>query len=306
VIMAKRRIAVVAVGGNTLTLPGERSEIEEELAHARAVARTVRDLVVQGWGIALTHGNGPQVGIGMRRATLARATDPALPEPRLSLCVAESQASIGLVLATAVDEELMRADRSERVVVIVTRAQVLRDDPAFSSPTKPIDIGVARRLVASPKPLRLLEGDAVADLIRAGHVVVAAGGGGVAVARDGDRLGPVDAVIDKDYASALLAIELDADLLAICTNVDRIAVAFGMPEQRWLDELTTTEARSLLQAGQFPPGNMGPKVEAALWFLESAPRDGRSVVVTSAELLTEAINGRGGTRLARSARYALV
>jgi carbamate kinase len=302
--MAKR-IAVIAVGGNALTRPGEMSSAEIELAHSRAVASAVVDLVAAGWGVAITHGNGPQVGIAMRRAALARSIDPTLSEADLATSVAESQASLGLILATAIDEELERRRHPSGSVVVMTRAQVIAEDPGFAHPTKPIDVGIARRVVPSPKPIRLLEADAVGELVEAGHVVIAAGGGGIPVVHAGARHRPVDAVIDKDYASALLAIELDARLLAICTNVQGVAVDFGTPTQRWLDELTLTEARRLLGEGQFPPGSMGPKVESALWFLERDQAD-RTAVITSTDLLSEAINGRAGTRVVRSAPVAVI
>lgn len=299
-----QRIAVVAVGGNALTRPGETSSADIELAHSRAVAAAVVDLIAAGWGVALTHGNGPQVGIAMRRAALARSLDPSLPDSDLATSVAESQASLGLILATAIDDELGRRGRPSRAVVVMTRAEIVLDDPAFAHPTKPIDVGTARRVVPSPKPARLLEAGAVGELVGAGYVAIAAGGGGIPVVHAGPRHRPVDAVIDKDYASALLAIELDARMLAICTNVQGVAIDFGMPTQRWLDELRVEDARRLLAEGEFPPGSMGPKVEASLWFLGGDP-DGRSVVITSADHLSEAINGRAGTRVVGSAPVAV-
>ena len=320
------RIAVVAVGGNALTLAGELGTGTQELAHAQGVARGIAHLFRQGWSVAVTHGNGPQVGQELRRGELAHAADAAIAPMPLDECVARTQATLGQVLTNAIESALRESGRTRPVVTLVTRALVSVDDPAFAHPTKPVghfysaqeaerlratlgwdvveDSGRGyRRVVPSPRPLRLLESRAADALLRSGFIVIAAGGGGIPVVRgsDGRRRG-VEAVIDKDYSSALLAIDVHAELLVFATSVDRIAVDYGTPRQRPLDTLTVDGAEALLRAGQFAVGSMAPKVESALHFLRAGAPPAREVLVTSADLFIEAIEGRGGTRLVPSER----
>src|SRR4051794_16134914 len=312
------RTAVVAVGGNALLEGGGPATIAEQFDAARRLAPRICRLVADGWRIVLTHGNGPQVGFIMRRSDLVADIEPGLPQLALDMAVADSQGSIGYILGCTLQGELRAAGLEQQVVAMLTHTVVDGDDPAFGAPTKPIgsfyDEAVAhrladangwvvaedsgrgfRRLVASPRPVRILEQDAIETLTDAGFLVVAAGGGGIPVVERPDgRLDGVEAVIDKDFASALLARSIGAELLCITTGVDRVAINFGRPDQRALDVLDADEARRPLADGQFPAGSMGPKVEAALAFLESG---GGEVLITSPERLTDALDGTAGTRI---------
>lgn len=320
------RVAIVAAGGNALTRAGERDTSGEEIAHAMGIARGVARLVREGWCVAVTHGNGPQVGQELRRGELAAAADGAVPRLALDECVARTQATLGLVLATAIESVLRETGRARPVVTVMTRALVSADDPAFAQPTKPVgsvyseeeaerlratlgwhlveDAGRGhRRVVPSPKPLRLLESPAVNALLLSGFIVIAAGGGGIPIVNEsGGRRRTVEAVIDTDYSSALLAIDTHAQLLVFATSVDRVAVDYGTPRQRPLDTLPVETAEELLHAGQFAAGSMRPKVESALHFMRSGTATAREVVVTSADLFVEAIEGRAGTRFVLSPR----
>lgn len=317
-VMKNGRTAVVAVGGNALVAGGDSATIAEQFAAAQRLAIQLRTLIETGWQIVLTHGNGPQVGFIKRRSDLVSELEPGLPQLALDMCVADSQGSIGYILGMSLQSELRAAGLPQNVVVLITHTVVASDDPAFASPTKPIgafydrdtaqrhaeengwtigeDSGRGwRRLVPSPKPVRILERDAIKALLDAGFVVVAAGGGGIPVVEHGDRrYQGIEAVIDKDFASALLATGLGADLLCITTGVDRIAVNYGLPEQRELDVLPVDEARRHLADGQFPPGSMGPKVEAAIQFVSTG---GGEVLIAHSDRLGDAIAGRSGTRL---------
>ncbi len=319
------RTAVVAVGGNALLDGGASATIAEQFEHAQRFATQLRQVVGTGWRIVLTHGNGPQVGFIKRRSDLVSELEPGLPQLGLDMCVADSQGSIGYILAASIQSELRASGLSEQVVALITHTVVREDDPAFSLPTKPIgsfydqetaqrlaeengwtiveDSGRGwRRLVASPRPQRIVEQDAISALVDAGFLVVAAGGGGIPVIEQSDgRYQGVEAVIDKDFASALLAAELDADLLCITTGVERIAINFGTPNQRELDTLGLDEARAHLADGQFPPGSMGPKVQAALSFVEET---GGEVLITHPDRLADAMAGRAGTRFVATAPIA--
>jgi carbamate kinase len=319
------RTAVVAVGGNALLEGGGPATIAEQFDAARRLAPRICRLVADGWRIVLTHGNGPQVGFIMRRSDLVAGIEPDLPQLDLDMAVADSQGSLGYILGATLRGELRAAALEQQVVAMLTHTVVDPDDPAFGAPTKPIgsfyDEAVARRLadangwvvaedsgrgyrrlVASPRPVRIVEQDAIETLVDAGFLVVAAGGGGIPVVERPDgRLDGVEAVIDKDFASAQLARSIGADLLCITTGVDRVAINFGRPDQRELDVLDADEARRHLADGQFPAGSMGPKVEAALGFLESG---GGEVLITSPERLVDALDGAAGTRIVAAARAA--
>lgn len=315
------RSAVVAVGGNALIGPGESGTIPEEFAHARAIARDVAGMIAAGWSVVLTHGNGPQVGFILRRSDITAEVAPELPSLGLDYCVAETQGGIGYMLSTALGNELRRHGLPPNVVTVTTHTLVAADDPAFELPTKPIgsfytkaqaehhqrrhgltvveDAGRGyRRVVASPRPLRIVESGAVATLVRQGFTVIAVGGGGVPVVEEDGQLRGVEAVIDKDLASALLAADLRADLLVLCTAVAQVALNFGRPDQVLLDRMSADEAEANLAAGQFPPGSMGPKIEAALSFLGGG---GKEVLITSTEQLEDALEGRTGTRVVATA-----
>lgn len=308
--------AVVAIGGNALTAEGQEGAYDQIAANARDMAAPLADLVEQGWQITVVHGNGPQVGNLALQQEAAEDRVPAQPLHQLS---AMTQGQLGSVLARAID------DRSGpgTAVAVVTHVRVDLDDPAFERPTKPIgpfmeeqqaaalaaargwtvaeDAGRGhRRVVASPRPLEVLEVNAVRTLLEAGHVVLAAGGGGVPVSvhQDGTTRG-ADAVIDKDHASALLATAVGATELYLVTGVDCVLLDFGTRQQRAAHRLTAEEAARHLADGQFPPGSMGPKVAAALQFLEDG---GSRAIITSAHLLADAAAGRPdvGTTIERA------
>ncbi len=311
------RRAVVAIGGNALIRDGQQGTIAEQYDNASETARHIAALVAAGWGVVVTHGNGPQVGFILLRSELVPADAP-VPKLSLEMSVADSQGGIGHILSQALLNELTDLGLPDRVVCVLTHVVVDRDDPAFASPTKPIgpyytaeqadekaarqgwvmveDSGRGyRRVVASPEPIRIVEGAQIRALVDAGHVVIAVGGGGVAVVETAPgRYTGVEAVIDKDRASALLATSLEIPLLVLSTGVEQVAVHFRQPDERWLDRITVTEAAGYLADGEFPRGSMGPKVEAAIRFLE---RGGEEVLITSPASLEQAIAGETGTRI---------
>jgi carbamate kinase len=311
------RRAVVAIGGNALIRDGQRGTIAEQYDNASETARHIAALVAAGWGIVVTHGNGPQVGFILLRSELVPADAP-IPKLSLEMSVADSQGGIGHILSQALLNELTDRGLPDRVVCVLTHVVVDKDDPAFASPTKPIgppytaeqaeektaregwvmveDSGRGyRRVVASPEPIRIVEGAQIRALVDAGFVVIAVGGGGVAVVETAPgRYTGVEAVIDKDRASALLAASLEIPLLVLSTGVEQAAVHFRQPDERWLDRITVSEAAGYLADGEFPRGSMGPKVEAAIRFLE---RGGEEVLITSPASLEKAIRGETGTRI---------
>lgn len=311
------RRAVVAIGGNALIRDGQRGTIAEQYENARETARHIAALVAAGWGVVVTHGNGPQVGFILLRSELV-PDDAPVPRLSLEMSVADSQGGIGHILGQALLNELAGRGMHDRVVCVLTHVVVDAADPAFQAPTKPIgpfytleqateraardgwtiveDSGRGyRRVVASPEPVRIVEGDQIRALVDAGFVVIAVGGGGVAVVEvdDGVYTG-VEAVIDKDRASALLAASLGIPLLVLSTGVEQVAVHFRKPDERWLDRITVSEAEGYLADGEFPKGSMGPKVEAAIRFLRQG---GQEVLITSPASLERAIAGETGTRI---------
>ncbi len=310
------RAAVIAVGGNALILEGQRGTIAEQFENARATARHVSALVAAGWRVVLTHGNGPQVGFILRRSELVGDSEQ-IPTLSLDMAVADSVGGVGYILGNSLVGELARRGLPDRVVCILTQTVVDPADPAFRRPSKPIgsaysadqaeqrrrdgwamveDAGRGyRRVVPSPRPLRIVETAAVRALVDAGFVVIACGGGGIPVVETepGVYRG-VEAVVDKDFASALLAAQLGIPIFVICTGVDRVAIRYRTRDQRFLDRVTLTEARRYLEAGEFPEGSMGPKVRAAIEFVE---RGGREVIITSQEHLEAALAGQTGTHI---------
>lgn len=306
----KRRI-VVALGGNALgnTLP-------EQMKAVKITSRSIVDLIEDGNEVVITHGNGPQVGmINNAMAALSRE-DPNQPNTPLSVCVAMSQAYIGYDLQNAMREELKNRGLNIPVTTMITQVRVLEDDPAFAHPNKPIghfmtkdqadlaaekygyvmaeDAGRGyRRMVASPKPYEIVEIDAIRTLVNAGDVVIACGGGGIPVALRGNHLKGQSAVIDKDFVSAKLARDLDADDLIILTAVEKVSLRFGKPNEQVLDHMSIAEAKSYIAAGEFAPGSMLPKVEAAIDFAASAP--GRRALITLLEKAKDGIAGKTGT-----------
>jgi carbamate kinase len=311
--------ALVAIGGNALVLEGEPGSLVRQRERAAEFGEQIAALVADGWRLVVSHGNGPQVGFILRRGELVAPEAPieGLPDLPLWLAVADSQGGIGHILALEIDNALLRCGLSARSVAVLTHAEVDPDDPAFRSLTKPIGStmtaevarlrmseagwtvvetsdGVYRRVVASPHPIAIIEADQIRSLAGTDAVVIAGGGGGIPVVRDDDGWHSVDAVIDKDRASALLAARVGLDTLVLVTGVDQVYVHFGTDRQRALTEIDATEARSYLEAGEFPAGSMGPKVESALQFLEAG---GQRAVITSLAKLPEALRGTAGTAI---------
>lgn len=311
------RSLLVAIGGNALIRDGQHGSIAEQMENARETARPIARLAADGWRVVVTHGNGPQVGFILLRSELIGESAP-IPALTLDMCGADSQGGIGHILSNAMSGELAALGLRDRVGYLLTHTVVDEADPAFREPSKPIgpyftveqaavkraragwqmveDAGRGyRRVVPSPQPLRIVETPQIRTLVDAGYVVIAAGGGGIPVAERAPGVYEgVEAVIDKDLASALLASELGISLLIISTGVDQVAVHFRKPDQRLLDRLTVSEARAYLAAGEFPEGSMGPKIRAAIRFLE---RGGTEVLITSPYRLPEAVAGKTGTRV---------
>jgi carbamate kinase len=303
------RTVVVALGGNVLTREGQAGTSEEQEANARLMARAVARIIDADWRVVITHGNGPQVG---NLAIQQEEGAEMVPPQPLFVLGAMTQGQIGQVLGSAVAQ----ASGTE-VVTVVTHVEVEGDDPAFTDPTKPIgpffterqarrlakergwvvrqDAGRGfRRVVPSPDPQSILEADAIGTLVEQGFTVIASGGGGIPVVRRGKRWTGVDAVIDKDLSAERLASDIVADTLLLLTSVDRVAVDFGTPDERPLTAVTVDEARELLADGQFPAGSMGPKVTAAIRFVEGG---GAQAIITSPRRAVAALAGTHGTRV---------
>jgi carbamate kinase len=307
------RSALIAIGGNALMRAGEAPTITSERAHVSEVARGIARIVAEGWRVVLTHGNGPQVGAELLRSE--RAAGEAYPLP-LDVCVACTQGEIGCLLQQALGSALADEHVYRPAVTVLTQVLVSQDDPAFRNPTKPIGpyyppaiaaerarggwtlVEVPphgfRRVVPSPEPLQVVEHRAIRRLLDAGAVVIALGGGGVPVVRNGSLLRGVEAVVDKDLASALLAQRLGVDAFVVATDVDRVYLDHGLPHARGIDAIDASTLRRLAEGGYFPPGTMGPKVEALLRFVE---RGGRTAIVTSHDRLVSALQGHAGTRV---------
>jgi carbamate kinase len=307
------RRVLIAIGGNSLLRAGEPATVAAERAHVGDVARAIASIVADGWRVIVTHGNGPQVGAQLARSE--RAIDEAYPLP-LDVCVACTQGEIGFLLQQSLDAALAAEQVRRPAVTLLTQVVVSAGDPAFSCPSKPIgpyyDASQAearraagwtivetpgrgfRRVVPSPEPIRVVEETAIRSLVDTGAVVVALGGGGIPVVPTPRGFKGVEAVIDKDLASALLATSLGVDRLVIATDVDRIYVDYGRATARGLDAVDAGELRRLASERQFPAGSMGPKVEAALRFVESG---GDEAIITSHEGLVAALDGRGGTHV---------
>lgn len=301
---------VIAIGGNAITAETQRGTWEEQHANAVAVARELVAVKDEGHEIVLTHGNGPQVGALHVQHARAASEVPALP---LDALVAMTQGELGYLLESAIEE----VDPGVRTATVLTRVRVEEDDPSFTSPTKPIgpfyedeqaareaselgwtvasDAGRGWRcVVASPLPVEIVDFEHVRTLAERGVLVIAAGGGGIPVVRRNGRLAGVAAVIDKDRASAVLARDVEADLLVMLTGVERVALDFGTRWQRDMARLTVSDADRLLRSGEFPPGSMGPKVESAVRFVTEG---GRAAIVTCADRLLAAVQGGAGTRI---------
>jgi len=310
------RVAVVAFGGNALVTDAGHDSIPDQY---ETVSRTVPhlvDLVEQGWRLVVSHGNGPQVGFILRRSELSEEEVDPVP---VDYAVADTQGAIGYMFVKALANELTRRGLKHPVVAVVTQSVVDLNDPAFKDPTKPIgsfltekearamaeaqgwtikeDAGRGwRRTVASPRPTKIIETGVIRSLLDSGAIVVASGGGGIPVAvhPDGKLVG-VEAVVDKDLASGLLAHDLGADMLLIPTAVPRVAIRFGKPDQRWLDTISVDEARTFITSGEFGKGSMEPKVAAVADFVESTPS--AVGIIGAAEEMRAIIEGKSGTRI---------
>lgn len=312
------RRAVVAIGGNSLITDAAHQSVEDQYLAAAETDHHIAALVADGWDVAITHGNGPQIGFILRRSDLARHE---LHEVPLDVCGADTQGAIGYLLQQNLINDLRARGIDKGVVTVVTQVEVDRNDPAFSQPSKPIgsfmsaedaeqrrvnegwdvveDAGRGwRRVVASPRPLRIVEIDAIRSLIDAGFIVVGVGGGGIPVVADENgELKGIAAVIDKDFASAILAAEIEADMFLISTSVDQVALDFGTPDQRWVDRMTLEEAKARLAEGRhFAPGSMAPKIQAVISFLEAG---GKEALITSPANIERALAGETGTRIVR-------
>nr|WP_312577341.1 carbamate kinase [Sedimentibacter sp.] len=305
----KKKI-VLALGGNALG-----STLAEQMDAVKNTSKAIADLVEAGYDVVVAHGNGPQVGMINNAFTEYGKVDAKFPYMPLSMCVAMSQAYIGYDLQNALREELLNRGIKKSVTSIITQVVVDENDPAFERPTKPIgpfmtadeaevnrkrgmvvveDSGRGyRRVVASPKPQDIVEIDTVKSLLEAGEIVIACGGGGIPVVREKNHLKGVGAVIDKDFASCLMAQKLDADSFVVLTAVEKVAIKFGTPEQQWLSELTLEKAEKYIEDKEFAEGSMLPKVLAGLSFASSKP--GRKTLITSLEKAADGLAGKTGT-----------
>ncbi len=307
------KVAVVAVGGNSLIKDKDHQSIPDQYAAAVESSRHIAGMIEQGWDVLLTHGNGPQVGFILRRSELSRGELHDVP---LDYCGADTQGAIGYMFQRALRNEFHRRGIQKTTATVVTQTLVDRADPAFQAPSKPIgsfmDEALARdhaaadgwavvedagrgwrRVVPSPLPKQLIEFDAILTLLRAGVTVVASGGGGIPVVEENGELSGVEAVIDKDYAASVIARDLKADLFLITTAVEKVALNFGKPDQQLLDTVTLAQGREYLAQGHFHKGSMGPKVQAVIWYLEAG---GKEALITSPEHIARALRGETGTR----------
>jgi len=317
--MAKK-LAVVAVGGNSLILDPKKVTVEDQYIAAAETSKHIADMIEAGWDVAIGHGNGPQVGFILRRSEIA-AKYEGMHEVPLDVCGADSQGAIGYSLQQTLQNELIRRGIKKPVATIVTQVKVDKNDKAFQNPTKPIggfmeeaeakhrqaDLGWNvvedagrgwRRVVASPIPVEVVEIESVRALIAAGTVVITVGGGGIPVIDDGNGgcIGTA-AVIDKDFASSLLARLIKADLFIISTAVEKIAINYGKPNEKWLDKMTLAEAKAYLAEGtHFAKGSMAPKIQAIIMYLENG---GKEALVTNPENIGRALKGETGTRVVR-------
>jgi carbamate kinase len=313
----RRRLAAVAIGGNSLILDNKRPEVSHQWDAVRETCKHLASMIEQDWDIVVTHGNGPQVGFILRRAELAAHEVHTVP---LDLIGADTQGSIGYMLQQALENEFRLRSIHKKPVAVVTQVLVERDDPAFENPTKPIggylseaqaersrsegwtvidDAGRGlRRVIASPIPKRIVELGPINTLIEEGFVVICVGGGGIPVIENekGELRGAPPSVIDKDRATALLASGIKADLLLISTGVEKVALNFNKPDQRWLDRMTLNEARLYMEEGHFAKGSMQPKIEAVIAFLQSG---GQQALITNPENIARALAGHTGTWITR-------
>jgi carbamate kinase len=310
------KLAVVAIGGNSLIKDDKKVTVESQMQALRETAMHLVNMIEAGWDLAIGHGNGPQVGFILRRSEIAAKVE-GMHEVPLDVCGADSQGAIGYELQQALQNEFHRRDIKKKACTVVTQVLVDQNDPAFQKPTKPIgsfmdeaeakrrekemgwsvveDAGRGwRRVVPSPLPKEIVEFDAVKLLLDAGQTVITVGGGGIPVVDSGNgELQGTAAVIDKDFASSLLARSLKAELFLIATAVEKVAINFGKPDQKWLDKMTFAEAKAYLEEGiHFAKGSMAPKIQAAIWYLENG---GGQALITNPENIGRALKGETGT-----------
>lgn len=313
------KLAVIAIGGNSLITDNNHQTVEDQYVAICTTAKHIVDLIEEGYSVVVTHGNGPQVGFILRRSEIAAEMAGMHAVPLVS-CGADTQGAIGYQIQQAMDNEFRARGLDKNAVTIVTQVEVDRNDEAFVKPTKPIgtfyteaqmeairkehpdwnmvsDAGRGyRRVVASPKPKSIVEKQAIDTLIAAGFNVIAVGGGGIPVFREEDRLVGVDAVIDKDFATSLLAAELKADLLIISTGVPQVALNYNKPDEKKLKDITLDELKGYMAEGHFAPGSMLPKVQAVISFIE---KGGKKAIITDPEHIKAAVAGETGTHITR-------
>ena len=309
------KIAVVAIGGNSLIKEKNKATVEDQYQAAKETTFHIADMIEAGWNVAIGHGTGPQVGFILQRSEIAHRVE-GLHEVPLDVCGADTQGAIGYALQQTLQNELEKRGIKKSVATVVTQVLVDKDDDAFKHPTKPIggfmDEGEAkqraesmgwnvvedagrgwRRVVASPIPQEVVELPSVRNLVEAGHVVITVGGGGIPVIRENGGLKGVAAVIDKDFASSLLARQIGADLFLISTAVEKVALNFGKPDEKVIDKMTLSEAKAYLAEGiHFAKGSMAPKIQAIIWFLEAG---GKQALITDPENIGRALKGETGT-----------
>lgn len=311
----RKKIIVVALGGNVLIQPGEKGTVEEQFANIQKSIEGIVYCLKQGFEVVITHGNGPQVGNMLLMAELSRGKVPDLP---LGICVADTEGAIGYMIQQTLLNRLQKECIRKCVTTILTQVVVDKEDPAFMNPTKPIGtffpeieakkLSVERgwkmvedshrgyrRVVASPEPIKIVEDESIKRLLKHGEIVIAAGGGGIPVIlKEDGSLEGVDVVIDKDLASSVLAQDIKADCLMMLTGVDSVFLNFGRPDQRPLNKITIDEAERFMAEGHFPPGSMGPKIQAAINFLKGG---GEAAYITAIDKVKETIAGKTGTRI---------
>ncbi len=312
----RRKVAVVAIGGNSLIKDDKHKTVEDQYLASKETTFHIADMIEAGWDVAIGHGNGPQVGFILRRSEIAARVE-GMHEIPLDVCGADSQGAIGYALQQTLQNELFTRHINKNVATVITQVLVDRNDKAFQNPSKPIgsfmdepeakrrasDMGWTviedagrgwRRVVASPLPKEVVELETVKALVKAGVVVITVGGGGIPVIDSGDgTYKGVAAVIDKDYASSLLARAINADLFLISTAVEKVAINFSKPNEKWLDKMTLTEAKQYLAEGiHFAKGSMAPKIQAILWYLEAG---GKQALITNPENIGRALRGETGT-----------
>ena len=310
------KVAVIAIGGNSLVKDKAHQSIEDQNQAVNETCMHIADMIQQGWTVAIGHGNGPQVGFVLRRSELAHQVE-GIHEVPLDVCGADTQGATGYMLQQSLYNEFLKRGIDKKAATVVTQVEVDRSDPAFQNPTKPIgsfmeeaqavekreveswsvveDAGRGwRRVVPSPLPIRVVEEPAVKALINLGMCVITVGGGGIPVVADvSGKLQGVAAVIDKDFASSLLANAIGAELLMISTAVEKVALNFGKPNQQWIDRMTVAEAKAYLAEGtHFAKGSMAPKIQACIWFIE---RGGKNAIITDPGNIGRALAGETGT-----------